>query len=294
MILEFGVRAAPVLASFVSLCTVVVLCTWCYNCWKGSEKAEELDTSTSTESLTSSTPLQSDSAKYRATIRHKYQPLAKHDTIPYDSSPDFNSPGFNRKSIKFKQPPTQRFDIQTPQPNVSNVELPPEPPPPTENLAGEQLGCLFFSLQYNSEDMVLTLKIQKGIGLPAKDFTGTSDPFVKILLLPDKKHKLETRIKRKNLNPVWNEVFTFEGFPHNKLMGRTLYMQVLDYDRFSRNDPIGEIEIPLDSVDLGPMTLNLVRNLQPCKRSRVSISLIIINYLSLIIYHNLFGKLNGK
>jgi len=31
------------------------------------------------------------------------------------------------------------------------------------------------------------------------------------MLLPDKKHKLLTNIKRRNLNPRWNEVFAFEG-----------------------------------------------------------------------------------
>ena len=51
----------------------------------------------------------------------------------------------------------------------------------------------------------------KGQELPAKDFSGTSDPFVKLYLLPDKKHKLETKVKRKNLNPHWNETFLFEG-----------------------------------------------------------------------------------
>lgn len=55
------------------------------------------------------------------------------------------------------------------------------------------------------------MKILKAQELPAKDFSGTSDPFVKIYLLPDKKHKLETKVKRKNLNPHWNETFLFEG-----------------------------------------------------------------------------------
>ena len=59
--------------------------------------------------------------------------------------------------------------------------------------------------------MTLTLKIMRAIELPAKDFSGTSDPYVKIMLLPDKKHKLQTNIKRRNLNPRWNEVFAFEG-----------------------------------------------------------------------------------
>ena len=59
--------------------------------------------------------------------------------------------------------------------------------------------------------MVLTLKIIQASELAAKDFSGTSDPYVKILLLPDKRNKLTTKVKRKNLNPRWNETFLFEG-----------------------------------------------------------------------------------
>ncbi|XP_074472471.1 synaptotagmin-7b isoform X2 [Sebastes fasciatus] len=127
----------------------------------------------------------------------------------------------------------------------------------------EKLGRIQFSVGYSFQDSTLTVKILKGQDLPAKDFSGTSDPFVKLYLLPDKKHKLETKVKRKNLNPHWNETFLFEGFPYDKVVQRTLYLQVLDYDRFSRNDPIGEVSVPLNKLDLANMQ-TFWKELKPC------------------------------
>lgn len=62
------------------------------------------------------------------------------------------------------------------------------------------------------------------------------------------------------------------GFPYNKLMNRTLYLQVLDYDRFSRDDPIGEVCVPLSDLDLAAGH-TLWKNLQPCKGHTVSVQL---------------------
>ena len=70
---------------------------------------------------------------------------------------------------------------------------------------------LQFGLMYDFQNLTLTLRIIRATDLPAKDVTGTSDPYVKILLLPDKKHKLLTKVKKRNLNPHWNECFLFEG-----------------------------------------------------------------------------------
>lgn len=39
---------------------------------------------------------------------------------------------------------------------------------------------------------------------------GTSDPYVKVYLLPDKKKKFETKVHRKTLNPEFNETFVFK------------------------------------------------------------------------------------
>lgn len=46
--------------------------------------------------------------------------------------------------------------------------------------------------------------------LPAMDVGGSSDPYVKLYLLPDKKKKFETKVQRKTLDPNFNESFSFK------------------------------------------------------------------------------------
>ncbi|CAB3360115.1 synaptotagmin-7 isoform X6 [Cloeon dipterum] len=113
----------------------------------------------------------------------------------------------------------------------------------------ENVGQIHFSLEYDFQNTTLILRIIQGKELPAKDLSGTSDPYVRVTLLPDKKHRLETKIKRRTLNPRWNETFYFEGFPIQKLQSRVLHLHVFDYDRFSRDDSIGEVFLPLCQVD---------------------------------------------
>lgn len=48
------------------------------------------------------------------------------------------------------------------------------------------------------------------VELPAMDLSGTSDPYVKVYVLPDKKKKFETKVHRKTLNPTFNESFIFK------------------------------------------------------------------------------------
>uniref|UniRef100_A0AAV2KG72 C2 domain-containing protein n=1 Tax=Knipowitschia caucasica TaxID=637954 RepID=A0AAV2KG72_KNICA len=42
----------------------------------------------------------------------------------------------------------------------------------------------------------LVVKILKALDLPAKDANGFSDPYVKIYLLPDRKKKYQTKVRR--------------------------------------------------------------------------------------------------
>lgn len=52
-----------------------------------------------------------------------------------------------------------------------------------------------------------------------------------------------------NYKPLW--VFSHPQTPFNDLAGQTLVLQVFDFDRFGKHDVIGEIKIPMNSIDLG-------------------------------------------
>lgn len=148
----------------------------------------------------------------------------------------------------------------------------------------------------------LLRRLLQGKELPAKDLSGTSDPYVRVTLLPDKKHRLETKIKRRTLNPRWNETFYFEGFPVQKLQSRILHLHVFDYDRFSRDDSIGEVFLPLCQVDFSGKP-SFWKALKPPAKDKCGELLCSLCYhpsnsiltLSLVKARNLKAKdINGK
>lgn len=102
-------------------------------------------------------------------------------------------------------------------------------------------GKINFSLRYDYENETLLVHILKAFDLPAKDLCGSSDPYVKVYLLPDRK-KFQTRVHRKTLNPTFDEIFHFP-VPYDELQARKLHLSVFDFDRFSRHDMIGEVEV---------------------------------------------------
>lgn len=114
----------------------------------------------------------------------------------------------------------------------------------------QKLGKLQYKLEYDFNSNALSVTVIQAEDLPALDMGGTSDPYVKVYLLPDKKKKFETKVHRKTLSPVFNETFTFKGVPYADAMNKTLVFAIFDFDRFSKHDQIGEVKVPLCQVDL--------------------------------------------
>ncbi|KAL0829727.1 hypothetical protein ABMA28_003222 [Loxostege sticticalis] len=121
----------------------------------------------------------------------------------------------------------------------------------TDSAELEFCGKLHFALKYDQEVEALVVKIFEARDLPIKDVTGSSDPYIKVFLLPDRKKKFQTKVHRKNLNPVFNETFLF-SVPYEELRQRYLQFSVYDFDRFSRHDLIGHVVLKglLESADL--------------------------------------------
>ncbi|XP_026464140.1 synaptotagmin-11 [Ctenocephalides felis] len=158
-----------------------------------------------------------------------------------------------------------------------------------ENAEHGKLGTLVFKLRYLAERSALVVSVVRCRGLPARNnpLPGppvvslavqtnnngknngsgpNTDPYVKLQLLPDKQHKVKTRVVRNTRNPVYDEDFTFYGLSISELSAMSLHFVVLSFDRYSRDDVIGEVVCALAGVDLaqaGCQQVALSREIQP-------------------------------
>ncbi|KOB66046.1 Synaptotagmin I isoform A, partial [Operophtera brumata] len=160
------------------------------------------------------------------------------------------------------------------QPDMEELTENAEEPDDGDSKKEEQkLGKLQYKLEYDFNSNSLSVTVIQAEDLPALDMGGTSDPYVKVYLLPDKKKKFETKVHRKTLSPVFNEIFQFkasnrqmtfifvQNVPYADAMNKTLVFAIFDFDRFSKHDQIGEVKVPLCQVDLA-QTIEEWRELQ--------------------------------
>ena len=83
--------------------------------------------------------------------------------------------------------------------------------------------------------------------LVPREFSGTADPFCRLCLLPDRRGQLQSRVHRRTLCPEFEEEFVFDVSPA-ELARRTLEIVVLDYDRYSHDECVGQVHCALDQL----------------------------------------------
>ncbi|XP_075439288.1 double C2-like domain-containing protein alpha [Ascaphus truei] len=110
----------------------------------------------------------------------------------------------------------------------------------------EERGRILLSLTYSAEQGGLLVGIVRCAHLAAMDVNGFSDPYVKTYLKPDveKKSKHKTSVKKKTLNPEFNEEF-FYKIGQIELQKRSLEVTVWDYDLGKSNDFIGGVTLAM-------------------------------------------------
>ncbi|XP_028277804.1 synaptotagmin-like protein 2 isoform X3 [Parambassis ranga] len=84
-----------------------------------------------------------------------------------------------------------------------------------------------------------------------------SDPYVKCYLLPDKTKlgKRKTNVKKKTLNPTYNEILRFK-ITMEVLKTQNLNISVWHNDTFGRNSYLGEVDLDLSEWDFNNTQIN--------------------------------------
>jgi len=107
------------------------------------------------------------------------------------------------------------------------------------------MGVFYFTHHTMSSGGTLQVRVLAARNLIAADRGGTSDPYVKLRVGTERN---KTRVIKKCLNPKWSEVFRFRVANPKTTK---LIIEVMDKDRFTSDDPLGSISIPLCKLEKG-------------------------------------------
>ena len=107
-----------------------------------------------------------------------------------------------------------------------------------------RLGLLYTPGEKESKKGTLTILVRQAKELPSMDPNGLANAVVKCYLLPDKSSsgKRKTGVVKNNLNPVWEEQFTYKATLEELSKERVLEVTVWDFHK-QGNDFIGGLRL---------------------------------------------------
>ncbi|XP_022144263.1 synaptotagmin-2 [Momordica charantia] len=110
---------------------------------------------------------------------------------------------------------------------------------------------------------ILHVKVLRAMKLKKKDLFGASDPYLKLKLTEDKLPSKKTTVKHTNLNPIWNEEFTFVvKDPESQALELILY----DWEQVGKHEKMGMNVVPLKELtpeESKEITLDVLKNMDP-------------------------------
>ncbi|GCC29517.1 uncharacterized protein [Chiloscyllium punctatum] len=119
-------------------------------------------------------------------------------------------------------------------------------------------GSVQFALDYNEKNKEFQIYVSQCKDLAVVDEKkGRTDAYVKTYLLPDKARmgKRKTSVKRRNINPLYNEVLKYK-IEKSVLLIQKLNLSVWHNDTLGRNSFLGEVNVDLASWDWSNRELN--------------------------------------
>ncbi|CAI9772993.1 unnamed protein product [Fraxinus pennsylvanica] len=107
---------------------------------------------------------------------------------------------------------------------------------------------------------ILRVKVVRATKLLKMDLLGLSDPYVKLRLGGEKLSSKKTTIKKKTLNPEWNEEFKLSV---KDPLSQVLHIDVFDWDKVGAHDRLGTQFVPLKLLtpnETKELVLDLLKN----------------------------------
>ncbi|XP_069835308.1 synaptotagmin-15-like isoform X4 [Dendropsophus ebraccatus] len=109
------------------------------------------------------------------------------------------------------------------------------------------IGRIWFAVEYEYETERLVVSLIKVRNLQFS--SDACNPYVKMHLLPDERRYLQSKTKRKTLNPQFDENFVFQ-VSGKTLHQRTLRFSVYHVDKIKKHHLLGQVLFPLKNENL--------------------------------------------